>query len=187
MPSPSSILVVSSNPLMCTVVPALIERQAALVHRANVPSLEAALDFVAHDVPDLVISDNPPCDARQVIAWRTLYECGPRLLMLTRYLDQRADLLSILAGACGLVLVPEGRLVDSLHRALRGELIRSPDLSGYLRSLVTGEAPSPLDGDERRILGFVSDGLHDSEIAHQLRITRDAVQDRIALIAAKLA
>lgn len=187
MPSPSSILVVSSNPLMCSVVPALIERQDALVHRANVPSLEAALGFVVHDVPDLVVSDTPPCDARQVLAWRALYECGPRLLMLTRYVDQRADLLSILAGACGLLLVPEGRLVESLHRALRGELLRSPELSGYLHALVTGEAPSPLDGDERKILGLVSDGLHDSEIARQVRTTREAVRDRIALIAAKLA
>jgi DNA-binding NarL/FixJ family response regulator len=156
------------------------------VHQGNVRSPFEALSRAVVDAPDIVLADLPPANVHEVLTWRALREYGPRLVMLTRYLQEGDDLRAVLAGAAGLILVPERRILDSILRAAAGDLLRSEELNGRLSAIVSGEAPSPLDGEERRVLGLIAEGHADGEIAARLNVSPEDVRDRIVRIAEKL-
>jgi DNA-binding NarL/FixJ family response regulator len=181
-----SVLIVSANPRLQGVLPAVLGRQSTLVHQGNVRSPFEALSRAVVDAPDIVLADLPPANVHEVLTWRALREYGPRLVMLTRYLQEGDDLRAVLAGAAGLILVPERRILDSILRAAAGDLLRSEELNGRLSAIVSGEAPSPLDGEERRVLGLIAEGHADGEIAARLNVSPEDARDRIVRIAEKL-
>ena len=186
-PHTFKVLVVSANKRLQGVLSVLLARQDALIYQGSVASAVEALTLAADDAPDVVISDLAPASVREVMTWRAIRECGPRLVMLTRYMEAGDDLRAVLAGASGLILVPERHLLESIQRAAMGDFLRSEELVGRLGAIVSGEAPSLLDGPERRVLGLVAEGHPDREIAARVGATPDDMRERIARIAEKLA
>ena len=182
----SNILIVTANQRLRSVLPALLARNASLVYQGSVASASEALTRAFAAAPDVVVSDLPPATTAEVMTWRAVRECGPRLVMLTRYIHEGNDLRAALAGAAGLILVPERDLVDSILRSAAGVMLRSPELDGRLRAIVSGEAPSILDASERRVLGLVAEGYSDAVIAAQLAIRPEDVREHIARIAETL-
>ncbi len=180
------VLIVSANERLRSVLPTLLGRQNALVYQGSVANASEALACVGTDMPDVVISDSPPADLQDILIWRAIHELGPRLIMLTRYMEQLIDTRAVLAGASGLILVPERRLADAVQRVAIGDNLRSLELSGRLRALVTGEIPSNLNGEERKVFGLVSEGRRDSEIAAHLGTSAENVRSQIVRIAEKL-
>jgi len=185
-PHTFSVLIVSANPRLQGVLPAILARESMLVHQGSVRSPFEALARAVVDAPDIVLSDLPPANVHEVLTWRALREQGSHLVMLTRYLHEGDDLRAVLAGAAGLILVPERRLLDSILRAATGDLLRSEELNGRLSAIVSGEAPSPLDGGERRVLGLIAEGHTDAEIASRLNVSLGDVRDQIVRITEKL-
>jgi DNA-binding NarL/FixJ family response regulator len=185
-PPALKVMIVSANQRLQGVLPALLGRQDTLVHQHSVRTATEALTLTVGDAPDIVICDLPPANVHEVLTWRAIREHGPRIVMLTRYMQEDDDLRAVLAGAAGLILVPERRLLESVMRAARGDLLRSDELTGRLRAIVSGEAPSQLDGDERRVLGLIAEGHSDGEIAASLGVSPDDVCDQIVRITEKL-
>lgn len=185
-PQRFKVMVVSANARLQSVLPVLLGRQETLVYQGSVRSAIEALTASIADAPDVVVSDLPPASVRDVLTWRAIRECGPRLVMLTRYMNEGDDLRAVLAGASGLILVPERRLLESVLRAANGDLFRSEEFAGRLRAIVTGEAPSVLNAAERRVLGLISEGHPDHEIAARVGASPDDVREHIARIVEKL-
>ena len=180
------VLIVSSNHRLQAVLPTMIEREALLEYQGCVSSVSEAMAHAFANVPDVVVSDLPPANATEVLAWRAVRESGARIVMLTRYMHEGADLRAALAGSAGLILVPERRLVESVLQVARGDLLRSAELEGRLRAIASGEAPSALDAHGRRVLDLITDGHSDGDIAARLASTPDAVREQIVRIAESL-
>lgn len=181
--APYTVLVVSTNRLMQSVLPAMLLRRQSLAHAGSAGSASEALRLTLERAPDVVLSDLPPGGVAEVMTWRAVRQCGPKLVMLTRYVNEGDAMRATLAGASGLILVPDRPIVESVLRAATGELLHSDDLAGRLLAIVSGEAPSLLDHSGRRLLGLVADGCSDDEIAGQLVITPEDVREQIARIA----
>lgn len=180
--APYSVLIVSSNSVLLSVLPAMLARHDSLRHEGSVGSVSEALRISLDHAPDIVISDLAPAGVAEVMTWRAVRQCGSRLVMLTRYANEGDAMRATLAGASGLILVPERRIIDSVLRIAVGEQLRSDDLAGRMLAIVSGEAPSLLDHSGRRLLGLVADGCSDAEIAAQLALTPEDVREQIATI-----
>ena len=185
-PHTFKVLVVSTNKRLQSVIPVLLARHDALIYQGSVSTAGEALALTLADAPDVIVCDSPPSGALEIFTWRAIRESGPRVIILTRYLQAGDDVRSTLAGAAGQILVPERRLTESILRVAGGELLRSEDLAGRLRAIATGEAPSLLNGPERRVLGLVADGEPDESIAIHLGVSQADVREYIAAITEKL-
>ncbi len=181
-----NVLVVSPNERFKRVLPLLLSRHEALNLRGCVNTPLEALHHPQADQMDVILSDLPPGKSDDILTWRAIRDIGPRILMLTRYLERRIEMSSVLAGASGLFLVPELRLADVVAQIASGDTMRSQELLGHLQSLISGEAPTPLDNEERKVLELVCEGEQDAQIASQLGTTPLAVQEHIIVIAQKL-
>jgi DNA-binding NarL/FixJ family response regulator len=179
-------MIVSANRRLQSILPVLLGRHETLAYQGTVSNPTEALILAGSDAPDVVVSDLPPAGVRDILTWRAIRESGPRIVMLTRYMHEGDDMRAVLAGASGLILVPERRLLESIMHAATGDLLRSEELRGRLSAIVSGEAPSALDGSERRILGLIAEGHPDREIAARIGVSPDDVRDQIAGITQKL-
>ena len=109
--------------------------------------------------------------------------------MLTNYVREHDAVLSVLAGASGLILAPVERsrvLLDSILRVAQGESLTPEGLMTRLRGISMGEAPGPLEAEERRVLRLITEGRSDEEIAAEEAATLGQVRSRVAGIAEKL-
>ena len=184
-----SVFVVSANDRLQSVFARLLERHAALRYAGGSPTASGALGWVGAVSPDVVISDSPPANGHDLLIWREIRDFGPRLLMLTNYLRESDAVLTVLAGASGLILASAGRsraLLDSILRVAQGESLTAEGLITRLRGISMGEAPNPLDPEECRILRLITDGRSDQEIAAEEAATVHQVRGWVAGIAEKL-
>ena len=189
MPTEFSVFVVSANERVQSVFAHLLGRHAALHYAGGSPAATDALYQVNADPPGVVISDSPPANVHEVLIWREIRECGPRLLMLTNYVRGNDAVLSVLAGASGLILVPAGRsrtLLDSILRVAQGESLIPERLITRLHGVAIGEEPSRLDEAERRVLRLITEGRRDQEIAAEVAAPLGQVRSWVAGIAERL-
>lgn len=179
MPAESRVLVVSANERLQDALSRLLARQAGVVYQGVSHTANDALALFRVDPPDLVISDSPPADVNDVLIWREVRDCGPRLLMLTNYLREGDSIRAVLAGASALILAPEARgrrLVEAVLRVAQGEFLIAEELIARLRTFVTGEARRGLNEAERRVLGLILEGKGDYEIASETAAGLDEVR-----------
>jgi DNA-binding NarL/FixJ family response regulator len=184
-----SIFVVAANERVQSVFERLLGRHQQLSYAAGAASVIEALKRLDEAPADLIISASPPANVQEVLIWREVRSHVPRLLMLTNYLREREAVFAVLAGAGGLVLAPAERsraLMDSILRVAQGESLIPEGLMTRLRGISAGEAPAQLDSEERRILGLITDGKNDQEIAAIEAVTPSQVSNWIASIAEKL-
>jgi DNA-binding NarL/FixJ family response regulator len=118
-----------------------------------------------------------------------------RVLVLTVCVDDQHIIDALLAGACGYVLkdAPIEQIVEGIRAAARGESLISPRIASRLvrrvrqpdqmEQSVTRE---PLTPRELEVLGLVTRGLDNSEIAHALYLSQHTVKNHVSTILNKL-
>lgn len=161
----------------------------------------------AHELqPDLILLDNHLGGVNGVDAIAALQEAAPhaRILMLTVSEDVEDLATALRNGACGYLLkTMEGdALTDAIHRAMAGENVVAPEMTGKLvvayRSAANhpGEMPpqaakpiSPLatlTPRELDILRAITAGASNKEIARQFAIAETTVKIHVQHILRKL-
>lgn len=118
-----------------------------------------------------------------------------RVLVLTVFVDDQHIIDALLAGACGYVLkdAPIEQIVEGIRAAARGESLISPRIAtrlvrrvrepGEIVHSVPGEALTPR---ELEVLGLLTRGLDNSEIAGALYLSQHTVKNHVSTILAKL-
>ncbi len=184
---PISVLVAGPMPILDAALTALL---------CGLPGIEIAIPAEAGtgDQPDLVLLACPdPGDLGELVALRRDQPDVPVLcLALTWTAPQAAVALEASAAGC----LSGGDSVDalaaSLRQVARGDIAISPDLApGLIAHLAgrDGRAPGSrrtLTAREHEVLGLVSDGLGNKEIAQRLYLSLRTVENHLAAIYSKL-
>ena len=149
----------------------------------GVDAVKAALETQ----PDVVIMDLQMPKKDGVEATRELAEKLPSaaVAILTTYGTSDGIAHALQAGARGAMLktADDARLVSAIRRIAAGEEYVSPDI----RKLLAEDPPIPeLSVRQKEILKSLTSGLTNKEIAQQLGIRRDSVEDHINTLFAKL-
>lgn len=160
-----------------------------------------ALRCAAELQPDLILLDNHLPGVRGVDAVPGLREVAPRArVLLLTVSEEGEDLAAALkAGASGYLLktIEREALVSGIVRALQGELVVSPQMTGKLMdALRSGGAPpavpvedEPGDGlspRELEILAEIAQGASNKGIARTLGIAETTVKIHVQRILRKL-
>ncbi|HLH24606.1 MAG TPA: response regulator transcription factor [Chloroflexota bacterium] len=200
---PIRILVCDDHFLIREGLKAVLSREADMEVVAEADSAEAALDLVAHLLPDVVLMDIvlPGMDGIQ--ATRLIKQNNPSVavIALTRYDDvehimeiyrsgaaaylakevQAQELLSTIRTVAGGSVVLHVRVAQEMLRAFS----HTPALSG--RAPAPGALPAAgLSARELEVLRWVAQSRSNKEIARELSISVRTVQNHLANIFRKL-
>jgi DNA-binding NarL/FixJ family response regulator len=138
-------------------------------------------------VPDVVLMDlrMPEMDGVEATALIAATG-GPRVLVLTTY-DTDTDILrAVEAGATGYLLkdTPRDELVEAVRAASRGETVLAPPLAAKLMRQVRSN--DQLTARELEVLGLVSHGMSNGDIAKELFIGEATVKTHLLHVFDKL-
>jgi len=159
------------------------------------PSMEAALDRIGVDTPDVALCDIGLPGMSGIQGIRILRERHPDLsvLMLTVYDDDDRIFEALCAGACGYLLkrTPPARLLDSLREAVTGGAPMSPEVAGRVIALFREiRPPERADYDltphESRLLKLLVEGHNYTTAAEELGVSYNTVKFHMRHIYEKL-
>lgn len=173
-----------------------------LWHRAGIKVVgatgdpEEAQEILSKHQPDLAIMDLRMPEMPGLALMKKLREAGVQTpVVILTMCDSQEDLAGALrAGARGYLLkdMDPDDVVDSVRRAVKGELVVAPAMAGKL-SLLLGASEAPekpasrsLTDREREILDHIAQGMSNKSIAKALDISHDTVKLHVRHILAKL-
>jgi DNA-binding NarL/FixJ family response regulator len=158
-------------------------------------SMEEALEKIARQVPDVVLSDIGLPGMNGIDGVRLLKQRHPDLLvlMLTVYDDDERIFDAMCAGACGYLLkkTPPARLLDSLKEVVAGGAPMSPEVARRVIALFREIRPPEraeyhLTPHETRLLKLFVEGHNYKTAAAELRVSVNTVNFHVRSIYDKL-
>ncbi len=205
MNTPIRILVVDDHTLFRRGLSALLARDPRLQVVGDAGDAGEAIRRAQELQPDVVLLDNHLPGVTGVDAIGSLREAAPhaRIIMLTVSEDEHDLAAALRAGASGYLLKTiEGDVLgDSLRRAMRGESVVAPEMTGKLvaayRQAANGapadepaEPPASvldqLSAREQDILRGIARGESNKEIARALGIAETTVKIHVQHVLRKL-
>ncbi len=190
MPDPVRVLIVDDHPVVRAGLRAMLDAALGISVVGDAPNGDGIAELVSRTRPDLVLMDlrmGDGVDGVEATRVVTALPGAPAVLVLTVYDTDQDILRAIEAGATGYLLkdTPTEVLIDAVHRAARGETV----LAGAVASRLTQRVRSPeptLTGRELEILGHLSAGRTNRDIARHLHISEATVKSHLAHIYTKL-
>ncbi|GAB2768070.1 response regulator [Amycolatopsis magusensis] len=173
----------------------LLEADADLEVVGEAGTAAQALARIPALCPDIAVLDVRLPDGNGVELCRDLRSRVPGLncLMLTSFTDEQAMLDAILAGAGGYVIkdIDGLRLVSAVHDVGSGLSLldnrAAAALMAKLRADVAADGPlATLSDRERELLGFISDGLTNRQIAVRMNLAEKTVKNYVSRLLTKL-
>ncbi|UJW35678.1 response regulator transcription factor [Saccharothrix sp. AJ9571] len=173
----------------------LLEADADLEVVGEAGTAAQALARIPALRPDVAVLDVRLPDGNGVELCRDLRSRVPGLncLMLTSFTDEQAMLDAILAGAGGYVIkdIDGLRLVSAVHDVGSGLSLldnrAAAALMAKLRADVAADGPlATLSDRERELLGFISDGLTNRQIAVRMNLAEKTVKNYVSRLLTKL-
>ncbi|QIL70367.1 response regulator [Diaphorobacter sp. HDW4B] len=206
MNTPVSVFLIDDHTLMRRGLVALLAQQPDLKVIGEAADAGQALRLVPELRPDVILLDNHLPGVTGIDAIAGLREASPnsRILMLTVSEDGQDLAAALRKGAQGYLLKTiEGHmLADSIHRAMRGESVVSPEMMGKLVAALRSQEPvaaadeaasesvpddvPQLSPREEEVLGEISRGASNKEIARTLDIAETTVKIHVQHILRKL-
>ena len=200
MPTPIRLLVVDDHNLFRRGLIALLSQNPGFEVVGEAGDAAEAHRRAADLQPDIILLDNHLPGARGVDALPGLREAAPhsRILMLTVSEDEDDLAAALRQGAHGYLLKTTecDELFAAMERCLRGESVLSPAMTAKLVSAFKGSAREipvtpPGEGHalsprELEVLGELSRGASNKEIARVLRIAETTVKIHVQNILRKL-
>lgn len=198
---PIRILVVDDHTLFRRGLMALLAREPQFEVVGDAADAGAAQRRAQELQPDLILLDNHLPGVRGVDALPALREAAPgaRVLMLTVSEDEQDLAAALRAGAAGYLLktIEGDALADAIRRAMRGEHVVAPEMTGKLVSVLRGDTPAapaspaaallePLSPRERDILRGIARGASNKEIGASLGIAETTVKIHVQHVLRKL-
>ncbi len=206
MTAPIRILVVDDHTLFRRGLTALLARDPQLEVAGDAADAGEALRRAAELRPDLILLDNHLPGVNGVDALPALLEAVPgvRILMLTVSEDEHDLAAALRGGASGYLLktIEGDALVAAIGRAMRGESVVAPEMTGKLVAAyrgaaggagaaqpAAGPASSPIDQlspREQEILRGIARGASNKEIGRSLGIAETTVKIHVQHVLRKL-
>lgn len=200
-----TILVVDDHPLFRQGVVEALMLEPDLQVVGQAADGEEALEMLRELQPQIALMDVnlPGLNGQQVLRQAASEKLSTRVLLLTAYDDPSQRLHAMRGGAaayCSKDVQPE-RLVELVRLAARGKYIIGEQvleyaelerwLAGHTENAIRaygdpGEPYSPLSGREMEVLGQVTKGLSNKEIALALGISHQTVKNHVTAILRKL-
>jgi len=158
-------------------------------------SMEAALENIDRDLPDVVLVDIglPGMSGIEGIGILKTRHSDLLMLMLTVYNDDDRIFDALCAGACGYLLntTPPARLLTSLEEAVSGGSPMSPEIARRVVTLFRDIRPPEkseyqLTPHERRLLKLLVDGHNYKTAAKELTVSVNTISFHMRRIYEKL-
>lgn len=201
--APVRVLLVDDDPLVLTGLRLLLAGDPGLSVVAEAHDGKAVLSAVYDHCPDVILMDIRMPELDGISAAATLQNMtppGPEVIMLTTFDTDENVVAALRAGAAGYLVKHSepAMIIESVHRAARGEPVFSPSV---LRTLVrrtlhdspgSGEGHrsaadvSVLTGRERDIARAVARGLSNAEIGAELYLSTGTVKADISTMLNRL-
>ena len=159
---------------------------------------EAAVAAVSSHRPDVLLLDvrMPRMNGVQVVSALAARASLPPTLLLTTFEDDAALIGGIRAGAKGFLLkgVTPETLVEAIHTVASGgtfmhTILALPKTAADASAQWRGQAfvtPEPLTTREREVLGLMTNGLSNVQIATALDLGEGTVRNHVSSILSKL-
>ncbi len=191
------ILVVDDHEVVRLGLRSLLSNQPDFAVVDEAASADEALDKVSLHHPEVVILDIRMPGKNGIEACREIKERFPdvHVLMLTSYAEDEMLFDAISAGAAGYVLKQGGgeELVRAVRRVAEGDALLDPAVTQRVLARVReatrreqAAAFRDLTEQELRVLGLVSEGLTNKEIAKELFLGEGTVRNYVSSILSKL-
>ena len=145
--------------------------------------------------PDVAVLDGRLPDGSGIDVCRDVRSRDPsiQVLVLTSYDDDEAVFAAIMAGASGYVLKQIGGtdLVDAVRRVAGGQSLLDPAVTARVLERVRQGPGEPeelrtLSVQERRILGYLAEGLTNRQIGERMFLAEKTVKNHVSRLLAKL-
>jgi len=157
---------------------------------------EEAIGLVSELIPNLVLMDLIMPGMDGVETTRRIKKISPRtqVVVLTSYHEDAHIFPALKAGAISYILkdMKMEKLVETLRRAVQGEVTLHPRVAARVLQNIRGENPEaePLFTDlterELEVLKLIASGLTNSQIAEKLVISENTVKGHVSNILSKL-
>jgi two-component system response regulator DevR len=156
---------------------------------------EEALGRIPATTPDVAVLDVRLPDGSGIEVCRDVRSRHPEIqcLMLTSFSDDEALFDAIMAGASGYVLkqIRSSELIDAIRTVASGRSLLDPTLTQkVLERLRNGDEQDErlrhLTDQERRILGYLADGLTNRQIADEMFLAEKTVKNYMSNLLAKM-
>jgi NarL family two-component system response regulator LiaR len=195
-PRPIRVLIVDDHAVVREGLRTFLELQDGIEVAGEAQDGEEALGRVAELRPDVVVMDLVMPKLDGVGAMRELQRLGggPRVLVLTSFLDDERLMPAIEAGAAGYLLknVDPAELARAVRAAHAGEAMLDPTVAARLveriarreRAVVT--KLDELTRREREVLEHLAHGHSNKQIAHELGVAEKTVKTHVGHLLAKL-
>ena len=184
------ILIADDHPVVRDGLRGMLVRQPDFEILGEASDGEQAVRLAAELQPDVILMDlrMPILDGVNAIREIKARNADTQVLVLTTY-DSDADILpAIEAGATGYLLkdISREELFAAIRKAARRESVLTPAVATRLIEHMRTPADEKLSSREIEVLGLVSKGASNAEIAAQLHISKATVKSHLINIFSKL-
>jgi NarL family two-component system response regulator LiaR len=196
MTEPITIILVDDHEVVRKGVSAYLDTLPEFRVVGEASSGEEAISLVSDLIPDVVLMDLIMPGMDGIETTRRIKKVSPRtqVVVLTSYHEDAHIFPALKAGAISYILkdMKMEKLVDTLHRAVQGEVTLHPRVAVRVLQNLRGENPdseplfTELTERELDVLKLIASGLTNSQIAEKLVISENTVKGHVSNILSKL-
>lgn len=188
------VLIADDHPVVRQGLRVLLEVQDDMDVVGEAPDGPDVARLAAEVAPDVILLDlkMPGMKGTEVIADLVARRIPARTLVLTSVTDPAAAQAAIQAGAAGFLYkdVNPDVLVRAIRSVHDGNLLLSPEAAGTLLrrgpDRGAGRGLDALTGREREVLGHITRGRSNREIARAMNVAEKTVKTHVSSVLAKL-
>jgi NarL family two-component system response regulator LiaR len=196
MTTPTTILIVDDHEVVRKGVRSYLETVPDFQVVGEASSGEEGIEMVSELIPDIILLDLIMPGMDGVETTRRIKKISPRtqVVVLTSYHEDVHIFPALKAGAISYILkdMKMEKLVDALHRAVRGEVTLHPRVAARVLQNIRGEYEeeqplfTELTDRELDVLKLIANGMTNSQIAEELVISENTVKGHVSNILSKL-
>ncbi|HXY93544.1 MAG TPA: response regulator transcription factor [Acidimicrobiia bacterium] len=173
----------------------LLEGEDDMVVVGEAGTAESALARIPPTRPRVALLDVRLPDGNGVEVCREVRSRHPEVacIMLTSFSDDEALVQAVVAGASGYLLkqIRGNDIVDAVRRVASGESLLDPKVAERVRAQFRKAEPEDerlarLTPQERRILGYIAEGLTNRQIGAEMHLAEKTVKNYVSNLLAKL-